>query len=516
MSEPKYLYGAAVQGIQGFIFSSNDLKSIVGASELVEEICTTMFDDFADGKGKSIIRAAGNIKFIFDTRKDCEKAVLEFPKLVMKKAPGITISQAVVPHSNPLNFEKDVDLLEARLREQRNKPVAPLTIGMIGIQRSRQTGLPVAASSCKDYLDFATLQKLEYTDDANSEIVKEFFGRKHKGHTTTNISKLTGKNDWVAIIHADGNGLGKVVAQIGKDEDTFIAFSHALEQATKNSARKAYELLSEDLQIDEDGVIPIRPIILGGDDITIVCRADVALPFVNNFLVFFEAETYRIMSEENNILKDFNFKRLTACAGIAYVKSSYPFHYGYRLAEALCERAKKDAKREENQRDDLATSCLMFHKVQDSFIEDYERIAARELTTIDKNNQKHSYEFGPYYLNYQDEIKNRWTINELVKHVELLLKSEDNKDANASKSHLRQWMSEMSDNPYAAVQLNKRTLAMLGNNNPYYGIVEKMTRPLIRYEKNKPVNLYPVYDVLSLVSMKNQVTKMRYLKNKNK
>ena len=39
----KYLYGASVQGIQSFIFQTNKLKEIIGASELVEEICTSMF-----------------------------------------------------------------------------------------------------------------------------------------------------------------------------------------------------------------------------------------------------------------------------------------------------------------------------------------------------------------------------------------------------------------------------------------------------------------------------------------
>ena len=39
----QYLYGAAVQGIQSFIFQTNTLREIVGASELVEEICTKMF-----------------------------------------------------------------------------------------------------------------------------------------------------------------------------------------------------------------------------------------------------------------------------------------------------------------------------------------------------------------------------------------------------------------------------------------------------------------------------------------
>ena len=41
----KYLYGAAVQGIQNFIFQTNKLRDIIGASELVARVCTTMFSD---------------------------------------------------------------------------------------------------------------------------------------------------------------------------------------------------------------------------------------------------------------------------------------------------------------------------------------------------------------------------------------------------------------------------------------------------------------------------------------
>lgn len=42
MSE-KWLYGASVQGIQGYIFQTNKLKDVIGASELVKDLCETDF-----------------------------------------------------------------------------------------------------------------------------------------------------------------------------------------------------------------------------------------------------------------------------------------------------------------------------------------------------------------------------------------------------------------------------------------------------------------------------------------
>ena len=69
----KYLYGAAVKGIQGFIFQTNKLKEIVGASEMVSQICTTKFCELLYGSADDltkrmeddttfILHAAGSIK----------------------------------------------------------------------------------------------------------------------------------------------------------------------------------------------------------------------------------------------------------------------------------------------------------------------------------------------------------------------------------------------------------------------------------------------------------------------
>ena len=94
----KYLYGASVNGIQDFIFKTNQLQEIVGASEIVKGIEKEFeqISDYKEGDSHILLNAAGNIKAIFDDKTKLEKVVLEFPKIIMQKAYGITISQAVV------------------------------------------------------------------------------------------------------------------------------------------------------------------------------------------------------------------------------------------------------------------------------------------------------------------------------------------------------------------------------------------------------------------------------------
>ena len=191
----KFLYGAAVQGIQDFILQSNKLREIVGASELVAQICTARFAELLgidvageqlasalEEDGHFILHAAGNVKYIFEEREKCETVVREFPKKVMVSAPGITISQAVVEFDDaePDAFFKAVDLLESRLRIQRNRPARSMTMGVNGIRRSRQTGLPAVVSfknekeKVIEYLDDAANKKRRASDTLG--LCKRAFG----------------------------------------------------------------------------------------------------------------------------------------------------------------------------------------------------------------------------------------------------------------------------------------------------------------------------------------------------
>lgn len=455
----KYLYGAAVQGIQGFIFKTSELQDIAGASELVEDICTQSFEELLHAEGRrpggslaaeKVIGAAGNVKYVFTDREACARIVRQFPKKVMREAPGITISQAVVEYDDA-GFGKAVEQLEARLREERNHPLGTITAGLLGMERARRTGLPVVEREKDEYVDAATLAK-HRANDTRRLCAKSFYGdpnaKLSKERVAYDISEMTYKNDWIAIIHADGNGLGQTVRKIGKQKDVYSDFSERLDEATVASAKEAYDEVSEGQSWKEKGRIPIRPVVLGGDDMTVIIRGDLAIAYAEAYLKAFEKNTGLRLGR---MLKDYHVfddgrTCLTACAGVAFVKSSFPFYYAYNLAEELCTEAKVKSGRKQ--------SCLMFHKVQDSFITGYHDIIARELTLKAPDDARtsaavpRSLQCGPYFIGTSPE--GYLSIDDLVKATTDLTREE------GVHTGLRQWLTLLKEGSGRSGQHLKR------------------------------------------------------------
>jgi hypothetical protein len=91
-------------------------------------------------------------------------------------------------------------------------------------------------------------------------------------------------------------------------------------------------------QKDGRWMLPLRPILLGGDDLTFVCDGRIAMDLAETALGVFE--TSRIP----------HLGKITACAGVAVVRVHAPFARAYELADKLC----ASAKRMLNEKDDCA------------------------------------------------------------------------------------------------------------------------------------------------------------------
>lgn len=503
----KYLYGAAVQGIQSFIFQTNKLQEIVGASELVEQICTDFFKNKV-GKEKFkeknlILGAAGNIKYIFDSREECEALVREFPKEVMEMAPGITISQAVVK----LDEEKENahQELEKRLRIQRNKPISITDgIGLMAMETARKTGgMGVAYRKEKEsetVLDQAQVLKQKASESANNKLFKKIIKDPVSLHEKFpfNIEDIVSEDEnksWIAIIHADGNGLGQAIMDMTRNisqEQSFKVikdFSGKLEKATVKACQTAFENVVGTPENKEKAKLPFRPIVLGGDDLTCIIRADLALDFTEVFLSEFENQTKEIFKDfgtKNQLSQNPLEKGLTACAGIAYIKASYPFHYGVSLAESLCGEAKKTSKQIDK---GYAPSSLMCHKVRASFVEEFEDIVEKELTTKNKIH----FDFGPYFVKPREGYATISKLKERIKNINR---------KSAPRAPLRNWLTELGQSEEAAAQTMQRIVDLNKNFRDRDLLVTPfVTRPVKENGEIKERRFTPIFDIINLSSI---------------
>ena len=462
----KFLYGASVQGIQKFIFETNKLQEIAGASEIIELICTKMYEDFIDkNEVEVLIAAAGNIKLIGE-KDEFKKIVREFPKAVQEFAPGISISQAVVD----CNSDNAINLLEKRLKIQRNKPNRPNDITAIAIERSRRTGKPAVGRKEKKLCDASTLKKCAVKNDGEDKNAKdatysleEKLDADNPNKFPKNFSSITSKKcGWLAVIHADGNSLGKIVKELGTNN--IKKFSDNLNEATITAAKNAF---NDTIKPKSKGNYPFRPIIIGGDDLTVICRADLALPFIKKYLEEFETQTEKEIKT-----------KLTACAGITFVKNKYPFHYAIHLAEELCGVAKKKSK---GINEDNVPASIAFHKIQSSFVDSYKEIKERELFAKSSDVR---FDFGPYGLD--DKINDLPNINELLEKVKIINEDE------APKSGIRKWLTELHNNKGTADQLMDRIIQ----------ITDSKYSKKLELEKNKKGSKTILYDVLTIASLK--------------
>lgn len=513
----KYLYGASIQGIQEYIYATNKLQEIIGASEIIDSLgqkfdnkqeCNGaifgVFDELrANGLVEQILlNAAGNFRAIVDGEENLKKIVRDLPKKIMQNAYGITISQAVAPY-NDNDYGTASKELERKLKTQRNRPSLPLDMSINFMALAPKTARPIVKFDDDDALDISSVQKREAHG--------RWFKRRPGAEELKEFSQISNKKNKLAVIHADGNGLGVLVKnladEVNKNTGIIAKFSEALDKATKDAFANAKVKTKIALGKDD---LKIKALILSGDDMTAVCDADIALEFTKNFIEEFEKETDKKKSD----IKE----KLTMCAGIAYCNEKFPFHYAAALAEELCGAAKKHSKdRYVNDAEkDIAPSCLMFHNVQSSNFQSWDKFIKDELTiggekegraigskkegcaSDGKNTSEIRCDFGPYYLGNTNKSKSEPKVENFVNLVEMY------RGEKSPKGKLREWIKELGINDRLAKVMLDRINEVLENRGEFDKALKALYGGLscgnLILEKDG-VQKTPIYDVLQFLSV---------------
>lgn len=179
--------------------------------------------------------------------------------------------------------------------------------------------------------------KPSFTDSSLLKKLHEVVNFKLDGYAfPVNLEDLGQKEteSYIAIVHIDGNNMGRMFSKCNTltlrknrslevRRNTVDAFCELIKTIIKKDYAKYGSFLNLSKNEDGDKFLPIRPIVLGGDDMTFVCTAKLAVLY-----------SKRIMERLKKL-------GIWSCCGITIQPVNYPFFRGYELAEQLCSEAKK-------------------------------------------------------------------------------------------------------------------------------------------------------------------------------
>lgn len=137
------------------------------------------------------------------------------------------------------------------------------------------------------------------------------------------LKELVG-NGYLALIHADGNGVG---SGAGNGDTERARFFHRNRVLLRRALQKAIDVACG----GETKQAPLIPLMLGGDELLLVCRAETALPFV-----FTLCEMLAALQRA-----DKGGFELTLGVGVVFAKHTIPIHRLHEIAEQLASSAKR-------------------------------------------------------------------------------------------------------------------------------------------------------------------------------
>lgn len=393
----------SIRSKQEYIYRTNAIREIVGASEIIknafdyfkteerivyelnEKFVLNEIKGFANFDGIVLTEGGGNLIVLFKSEDICKKHNSAFSAQLITQYYSLTPLCAFVT----VELEKDdyagdyQKLMEEVDRiKKADIPLSPCNT-LPFVKMNRNTWQPIVnkkktlsdkkiaeltAESAAKYAEEKRLKNSGSKDDAlkNIKFLDELVTRK-------------GEESLLAIVYADGNNMGKKIGVLLKgikDYDGSVEklrgnsetidnhfIKGGIEAVTKRLKKLKEEQLKKITSPDAEKIKKInkqyswRRIVGGGDEITFICNARIALDLAKTYL--------------NAVNKD----GFSSSAGIVVFHSHYPFATAYKFAEQACENAKDKAKKyNQAAQTDAEISMIDFHYIHSGIETDLESV----------------------------------------------------------------------------------------------------------------------------------------------
>ena len=383
----QYVVVFSAASLQQYIFQSNRLKENIGASylakrsleqDLIETIRLSdssisnkgweTYTDNVSDTSQSIPKpdvpidsdvnvnliyvGGGNAALLCQNKEIAIKIVKIWSRRLLNTAPGLRVIVGCGEVNDSLAAAYRTALEDLTCCEEA-LPFGATLAGLPVVRNCTSTGLPASRQAQERY-------------ETNPWIAEQAFHKRQvadQNDTTCEINSalkqgqtfaLQPENDlggsegqsYIALVHADGNGMGELLNKVidePQDDEKFLhnlrAFSASVSHqslqallATLHHFQSVLPQLKDDLAVDITSVFPIRPIVFGGDDLTFVCDGRLGLYLSVYYLREFAEREVMVLGEPESV---------DACAGVAIVPTKFPFAQAYGFADELCGSAKK-------------------------------------------------------------------------------------------------------------------------------------------------------------------------------
>jgi hypothetical protein len=527
---PSYLLAAEADKIQDLLFRSARLREVVGGSQLLLRFCDqgavyllqkhngNPVQDFVVNDG-----GAFRILFHGDTARD---TAINFGNDLAELYRRCTAGSLTVAEPVPYDPAFDIQANEeahAELRKAKNRgEVAASAVHLPYVSFCASCGVAIAIAHdrrdkkdederpnylCKSCINKAAERMSRYTQSGTGfldnfrEAIWNHIGLDETQYPLRtpdagDWSEAIGKFDpkrYVAYLLADGNAMGAIFKQCPLDQ--MRKLSKALPQVLRSAlAQSCFDLVKHRLpelrlRKADQNVLPVLPLILGGDDLFALLPAPWALDYAAQFCSAYE-ENMKAALTKIGLFDPNNPPIPTIAAAVVICKANYPYMLAHQRGEKLLAHAKEVSRR-------LQIETGMYLSTLN-----FEVITGNQLGRVtEAQNNGHYPSLRPYFVSGATPPEEAGMHVEKLLHHRLELKNLPNKrraeleqlydpaDFQNGSYNEEEWLprvqtllKRVARSKNLATRL-KATLAELGNPDDT-GYWKRLSQPMKRTEQN--------------------------------
>lgn len=302
---------------QAYIFAPRTLSDNCARSRQIVEVTSPEFflktaPEFFE-PGNLVYSGGGHTVLQFPDAEQATAFARRISRTVLETYPGMELYIRQRPYEQTLSPARNLQLLSQALEEKkslRQSSFRSLSLGIEGRVRPSGTGGYAEAFAVEGW------------------------------KCTKNAEEIAGNDNFLAVVHLDGNSMGKRVQGIydtcGDDWQATVqalrTFSSQIDTHFEEAFRETVGHLTPVLESDcrfDNRILPVRKLIGAGDDVCFITQGYLGLDFAADFLQNLSAKVNAA-----------DGKHYSACAGVVLMHVSDPFRPAYDLSEALCGSAK--------------------------------------------------------------------------------------------------------------------------------------------------------------------------------